>query len=551
MGKFVWANDLSMEFLRKDYLLPGQTLDARADVICDTAADLLGWKGFARRFRDNLEKGWYSLSTPVWTNFGTDRGLPISCYNSYVGDSVESLLGSAHAEVAMMTKLGGGTSAVFSDVRGRGSPITNNGHSFGSVHFAKHYESLIQTCSQGSTRRGNFAGYWDIRHPDVESGEVLGIKTEGHPVQNISYGLCVPDDWLEAMVAGDKKKRDTWAKVLQARKNTGFPYIVFIDTVNRALPPWYKDRGYTVRGSNLCSEVTPTSNLSESFVCCLSSMNVRRFDEWRGTDAVQLLAYFLDAVIEEFVRKAFHIPFMGRAVRYAARHRSLGIGWLGYHGLLQSKLVPFESAEAKRLNAAVGREIRDQAEAATREMAARYGEPEVTRGYGVRNALWGAIAPTKSSSFILEQESEGVEPVRSNVEVKDLAKGKFTLRNRHLEAVLRAKGVDVDAAFDSVVRRGGSVQHLDCLTPHEKAVFKTFAEISQLEVVQQAAQRQQFLDQSQSLNIMVHPSVPTRDVNALHLEAWRSGVKSLYYQHSVNAAQEFARDILACSACES
>lgn len=549
-SNFPWANELSMRFLKKDYLLPGQSLDERVDVICETAEKKLNYPGFASKFRENLQKGWYSLSTPVWTNFGTDRGLPISCYNSHFSDTIESLLGSTHAELAMMTKLGGGTSAYYGDVRGRGAVIKNNGHSFGSVHFAKHHESLVTTCSQGSTRRGNFAGYWPIDHPDVESGEVLGIKTEGHPIQHISYGLCVTDDWLKKMVAGDKKKREIWAKVLHARKNTGFPYILFIDNINRALPPWYKDRGYVVKSSNLCSEVTPTSNHLESFVCCLASMNVFHFDQWRGTDAVKLLAYFLDAVITEFIEKASGIAFMERAVRYAVRHRSLGIGQLGWHSFLQSKMIPFESMEAKRYNVTIAKEIQAQATEASREMAARYGEPEVTEGYGHRNALWGAIAPTKSSSFILEQMSEGVEPCRANVEIKDLAKGKFTLRNRYLEALLVSKGVDVDETFDSIIRKGGSVQHLTCLTEHEKAVFKTFAEISQIEVINQAAQRQPYIDQSQSLNVMIHPSVPTRDINSLHLQAWESGVKSMYYQHSVNAAQEFSRNILSCSSCE-
>jgi ribonucleoside-diphosphate reductase alpha chain len=552
MSDYVWYTPDTDVFMKRDgsYLLPGQTIDDRVSLICEEAGRRLRRPDFAARFKSYFQRGWYSFSTPIWANFGTNRGLPISCYNSYISDSIDSILGKTHSEVAMMTKMGGGTSAYFGDIRGRGSPIQNglNGQSFGSVHFAEHYQSLIKTCSQGNTRRGNFAAYWPIDHPDIL--DVLRIKQEGHPIQHIYSGLCVPDDWLTAMIAGDVKKREIWAEVIRTRQNTGIPYLLFIDTVNKARPAWYKDQGLMIRSSNLCSEVTPTSDEEESFVCDLSSMNILHYEEWKRTDAPAMLVYFLDAVMSEFIEKASNVPYMERAVRYARRHRSLGIGWFGWHHFLQSKKVPFESWKAKQLNAEVARTIHEQTVAASREMAPDYGEPEVTKGYGRRHALLQAIAPTTSSSFIIGQASESIEPLLGNYEIKDLAKGKFTVINPFLLQLLNAYGKNTPGVLDSILQHAGSVQHLSFLNDDEKKLFRTFPEISQLEVVQQAAQRQAFIDQSQSLNVFLTPEVPTKEINQLLLEGWRSGVKSFYYNKGINAAQQFTRSILTCSSCE-
>lgn len=542
-----WLNEASQQFLETDYLLPEQTLDERVDVIAKTAERLLKKSGFGDKFKQYLKRGWFSLATPIWANFGTDRGLPISCFGSHIDDSMEAILYTV-AEVGMMTKYGGGTAAYFGDLRGRGEPIRGNGSSSGSAHFAQLFDKSMGVISQGSTRRGNFAGYWPIDHPDIL--EVLSFRTEGSPIQDISYGVCVPDKWMEAMVSGDEQKRKVWAKVLQSRVNTGYPYLFFTDNANRGAADCYKKGGHRIRHSQLCSEVMLPTDSKWSFVCCLSSMNVLHFEEWRATDAVEVLTYFLDAVMEEFIRKAKSIRFMERAVAFARDNRALGIGWLGWHSYLQSKSIPFESMEAKQENLKVARTIDRQAYAASERMAEEYGEPEVCKGYGRRNATLCAIAPTKSSSFILGQVSEGIEPHRSNYYVKDLAKGKFTYRNPHLKEVLTAKGKDTEDVWESVLKNSGSVQHLKCLTPHEKAVFKTFAEISPMECVQQAAQRQKYIDQGQSLNLLIHPKTPAKDLNALVIEAWQSGVKSLYYQISVNAAQQLSRSILTCSSCE-
>jgi ribonucleoside-diphosphate reductase alpha chain len=547
MSEFIWYNDLSKQFLEKDYLLKGQTLEERVDIICKKAEDILKIKGFGEKFKDNLKKGWYSLSTPIWTNFGTNRGLPISCFGSYIEDTMESIL-STNAEVGMMTKYGGGTSAYFGNLRPRGSAINSNGESSGSVHFMQMFDTTMTTVNQGSTRRGNFAAYLPIDHKDIE--EFLNIRSEGNSIQDISFGVCVPDYWIEEMIAGNTEKRKIWAKVLQSRINTGYPYIIFTGNANKNKPQVYKDKNLEITHSNLCSEIFLHTNKDESFVCDLSSMNIVHFDEWKNTDAVELLTYFLDAVMTEFIEKAKVIPFMNRAVKFAENQRALGIGWIGYHSYLQSKMIPFESMEAKFTNIEIAETIKNQAEQATRKLAKEYGEPELLKGYGIRNATLMAVAPTKSSAFILGQISEGIEPNKSNYYIKDLAKGKFTVKNPYLIKILDEKGYNTDQIWNSILKNKGSVQHLDILSEKEKDVFKTFREISPKEIIIQASQRQKYIDQGQSLNLMIHPSIPTKDLNALIIEAWKLGVKGLYYQISVNAAQEFASNILECKNCE-
>lgn len=553
MSNYRWLTELSQQFLERDYLVDGQTVDERVDEICATAERTLNKPGFAKQFKENFQKGWYSFSTPIWTNFGNDRGLPISCFGSYIGDSMDSIA-FTWSEVCMMTKHGGGTSGFFGDLRSRGAKIRQNGESSGSVHFMQAFDNLINVVSQGKTRRGNFAAYLPIDHKDIE--EFLAIRTEGAAIQDLSYGVTVPDYWMKEMIGdgtpggGDMDKRRIWAKVLEARSSLGFPYIVFIDTVNKNTVDCYKDNDLLIRHSNLCSEIMLPNGFDESFVCDLSSMNILYYDEWKDTNAVELLVYFLDAVMTEFIAKAKKIAFMERCVRFAERHRALGIGWLGWHSYLQSRMIPWESMEAKWANISVAKSIKGAAYKASEKMAKEYGEPEACKGYGRRNTTLLAIAPTKSSAFILGQVSEGIEPHRTNYYIKDLQKGKFTVKNSCLEKLLQDKGLDTPEVWDSILKNGGSVQNLACLDENEKAVFKTFQEISQKEIVIQAAQRQKYIDQSQSLNLMIPPTAPVKDVNALMIEAWRLGVKSLYYQISVNAAQSFSRNLLACASCE-
>jgi ribonucleoside-diphosphate reductase alpha chain len=545
---FYWLNEESRQFLSRDYLLPGVSPEQRIRQIADYAEGILGIGGFGDKFYDYIARGWYSLATPVWTNFGLRRGLPISCYGSYIEDDSASILFTA-SEVGMMTKLGGGTSAYFGKLRPRGAPIRDNGYSNGSFSFAKLFDRMIEVFSQGSTRRGQCAAYIDIEHPDIE--EWLWIQREGCDIQLLYWGVCVGNDWLQQMRDGDTEKRRLWAKVLQARSEVGIPYIFFKDNANNGAPEVYQRLGKRIYASNLCTEIMLPASADESFVCCLSSLNLLHYDEWKGTDAVETMVFFLDAVMEDFIRRVEGIPFMQRAYNFAVRHRALGLGVLGWHSLLQSKRIPLESMDAYRLNVEVFRTIYDRAYNASMDLARRFGEPEYLKGTGRRNATLLAIAPTKSSSFILGQVSPSIEPFMSNYHVKDLAKVKTTFKNPYLQQVLRERGKDTDEVWQSIAAHDGSVQHLDFLSDEERDTFKTFSEISQMTLVQQAAQRQAFIDQGQSLNLMIHPETPVRDINLLVLRAAELGVKSLYYQYSVNAAQEFNRELLlSCRVCE-
>jgi ribonucleoside-diphosphate reductase alpha chain len=546
---FYWLNDDSREFLRNGYLLDGVTAEERVRQIAENAEDILGEDGFADKFYEYMSRGYYSLASPVWSNFGLKRGLPISCFGSHVEDSMESIL-FTHAEVGQMTKLGGGTSGYFGDLRPRGAPITNNGKSNGSYSFTELFDTAINVVSQGETRRGQFAGYIDIEHEDLD--EWLNIKTEGDPVQDIYYGVIVGDDWFQSMIDGDAEKRAKWAKIVETRINIGVPYIIFRGNMNDGKPQAYKDQDYDINASNLCTEIALPASADESFVCCLSSMNALHYDEWKNTDAVETLTYFLDAVMQEFIDKTEGTRFMQRATRFAKRHRAVGIGVLGWHSYLQRNMIPWNSMEAMQVNNELFSYIKDSSYAASEELADMFGEPEVLEGYGRRNATTMAVAPTKSSSIILGQISPSVEPLKSNYFVRDGAKLKTTQKNRFLQELLEQRGKNTMDVWDSIMAQDGSVQHLEFLSEHEKDVFKTFAEIPQLSIIKQAGQRQKYIDQAQSINISVDPDeVSIKDINRLYIEAWESGVKSLYYQKSVNAAQKFSQQILDCAVCES
>jgi ribonucleoside-diphosphate reductase alpha chain len=558
-AQFNWLNENSRKFLSRGYLSEGVTPEERIRTIAETAEKLLKKKGFADKFYNYMGKGYYSLSTPVWANFGTKKGLPISCFASHISDNMADIL-FTHAEVGMFSKYGGGTAGYFGDLRPRGAKITDNGVSSGAVHFMQLFETLVDVVSQGSTRRGHFSPYLPVEHPDIE--EFLEIGTEGNAIQKLTHGVTVTDTWMQEMIDGDAKKRKIWAKVLQSRVEMGYPYIFFTDNVNNNTVDVYKDNKLPIRHSNMCSEIMLPTNDKWSFVCDLSSLNLLYYDEWKETDAVETMVYFLDAVMEEFIqklaelrdsndadkKKAFY--FMEKAYNFAVANRALGLGVLGWHSYLQSKLIPFESLDAKKENARIFKFIQDKSYAASKEMAKEYGEPSLLKGYGRRNATLNAIAPTTSSAFILGQVSQSIEPLLSNCYVKDLAKMKVTIKNPFLEKLLTEKGKNSKEVWESIRSKDGSVQHLKFLSDHEKEVFKTFSEIDQIAVIDQAATRQQYIDQAQSLNLMINPSVPTKDINALYIFAWQSGIKTLYYQHSTNAAQQFNQSKMCVEACE-
>ena len=546
---YYWLNKDSRKFLERGYLLEGETAEQRIEDIAQAAENYLNLPGFAKKFTDYMALGFYSLSSPIWSNFGRKRGLPISCFGSYISDTMESILHKV-AEVGIMTKHGGGTSAYFGDVRGRGTPISCGGESTGSVHFMELYNKLMNVVSQGNVRRGSFAAYLPIDHKDVE--EFLQIRSEGHDIQEMSFAVCVSDQWMKEMVEGDKNKRKTWSKVIQKRFETGYPYIMFTDTVNKNAPSIYKKKGLKIHNSNLCSEIALSNKDDESFVCDLSSLNLERWDAIKDTDAVEILVYFLDAVMTEFIEKTKDMQFMEAPRNFAVRQRALGVGVLGWHSLLQSKMIAFESFEAKLLNLEIWKNIREKADKATEELANLYGKAPIYEGTDEnrRNVTTLAVAPTTSSSFILGQVSQSIEPLNSNYYVKDLAKGKFTYKNPYLKHVLKEKDKDDDDVWKSILEHGGSVQHLEFLTENEKDVFKTFAEISQKEIVIQAAQRQKYIDQAQSLNVMVPHDAKPKEVNELLIFGWEQGIKTFYYQRSSNPAQKLARTILTCKSCE-
>lgn len=547
MREYKWLNKDSRKFLERGYLEQGETPEQRIQDIADRAEELLGIGGFSNKFHDYMARGFYSLSSPIWSNFGRKRGLPISCFGSYIPDDMEKILYKI-GEIGTMSKVGGGTSAYFGAVRHRGAPISSGGNATGVHHQLTVFDSLINYVSQGNVRRGSFAAYLPIDHPDID--EFLKIRSEGNAIQDLSFGVCVTDEWMKSMIEGDTVKRKLWGQVIKKRFESGYPYIFFTDNANNQAPQVYKDKGLKINASNLCTEIFLSTSEDESFVCDLSSINLEKWDEIVHTDAVETLIYFLDAVMSEFIEKTKDVLFMEAPHKFAVNQRALGLGVLGWHSLLQSKMIPFESMEAKLLNTDIFYALQQCCLVATSRLADMLGEPPLLEGYGIRNSTTIAIAPTTSSSFILGQVSPSIEPLNSNYFVKDLAKGKFTYKNPHLEKLLKDKSRNDQDTWKSILVHGGSVQHLDFLSQEEKDVFKTFGEISQKEIVIQAAQRQKFIDQGQSLNLMIPPTAKPKEVNELLIFAWEQGIKSLYYQRSANPAQELARSILTCSSCE-
>lgn len=872
--QFYWLNSESRTFLSRGYLPAGKKAEDRYREIANNAESILGIKGFADKFYDYLGKGYYSLSTPVINNFGNKRGLPVSCFGSYIPDTMEGILDKA-GEVGTQSKIGGGTSAYFGDLRSRGTPISAGGESSGPVHFMELFDKVADIVSQGcyddqtevltnqgwklfkevkeiglkniriaqvnddetvsfveasnyfeyevnesliwfkdsknidllvtknhnmvykqearsvirgedgqnsysrsvkdkfyiknaeecplhrdikylhsayakndssglsnleriliavqadgsivngcnraikfrfsknrksdrlkmlldsegieysysfyesdqthnyyvnfgevlpktlewvnvenksykwcqefilevlewdgsktsdcdgnyssvikinvdkvqevcslagyksyswldlrdedlnrspiyklnfsngnyfgveklekqevsysgkvfcvevpshklivrrggrtvvcgnSARRGSFAAYLPVEHPDIE--EFLKIRSDGHSIQTMSIGVTITNNWMRSMIDGDTAKRKIWAKIIEKRYETGYPYISFVDNINSQNPQVYRDKGFTVKASNLCNEITLISSEAYSFVCVLSSLNLVHWDEIKSCDAIETLIYFLDSVNEEFVRKTYGRKFLESSHAFARDHRALGCGVLGWHSLLQSRGIPFESFEAKLLNTSIAKTIRERSDKASEELAKLFGEAPVLKGYGRRNTHTLAIAPTTSSSFILGQVSPSIEPLDSNYFVKNLAKGSFTYKNPYLKDVLARYSKDDEETWRSILLKGGSVQHLDFLSQREKDTFKTFGEISQKEVVIQASARQKFIDQSQSLNIMVPLNTPAKEVSQLLIFGWEQGIKGFYYQLGANPSQELSRNLLSCKSCE-
>jgi len=536
--KYYWLNEDSRKFLSRGYI--NETPEQRIHDIAVIAEKYLKVNGFAKKFEDYMARGFYSLSTPVWINFGKQKGLPISCYGSNVDDNLDSIL-NAGREIGMMSKYGGGTSVYLGNIRSRGTAITTGGTADGPVHYARIYDTVVDVCKQSEARRGACAVWLPAEHDDIM--EFLDIGTEGNPIQNLQYGVTVTDNWINDMKGGDPNKSQVCAKIIQRRNEFGFPYIMFKDNSNNNSP--YKELGLEITASNLCSEIQLPTDSFNSFVCCLGSINLLHWDEIKDTDAIETYTLFLNAVMDEFITKSATMPGMSRAHCFAKNHRSIGLGVLGWHSYLQSNLIEFESMDAKFLNIEIFKILKERSDAASRELCEIGNVNSIRPGYANTTLL--AIAPTKSSSFIHGQVSMGIEPIKSNYFVKDLAKSKTIYKNPFLMRELEKYGLNNEETWNSILKKDGSVQHLDFAT---KAVFKSFIEISPKEIIIQAGQRQKFIDQAQSLNLMIHPSVPAKDINQLYLFAHESGVKTLYYQFSMSSAQAFARNILECASCE-
>lgn len=550
---FYWLNEVSLRTLSRGYLENTEiekygVKDAalrRYEAIAETSDQILRQMGKPRKdhkekLLEGWSKGWSSLSTPIVGNFGTDRGLPISCNGSYVGDSMESILYNFH-EMGELMRNGAGTSS-FLDVRHKGVSISKGGTSGGAVPWmglAGHYTTTI---TQAGLRRGSWAGYISIRSKDIY--DFIRIKDPLHPVQHVSFGVTIDDAWMEEMLNEPEggEKRLLLVDIILKRRQSGYPYIIFIDTANRALHPRAKELGRKIWASNLCTEIMLPANEEETFVCDLSSQNLAKYDEWKDTDWTETMVYFLDTAMEEYIVKTAEYPMLKRAWNFAKNWRALGLGTLGYHTALQQKMIPFESNRARALNIEMHRTLREQSYEASRKMAIEYGEAELMQGTGQRHLTLNAIAPTRSSSIILGQISQSIEPWEANIFDDDNAKSVYTKLNPVFIECLESHQKNTPEVWKTIAEAGGSVQHLDFLTPLEKKVFKTFVEIDPMEVVKQAADRAVFIDQGQSLNLKVKNDATIEENVTYIVAAWKLGQKSLYYHfNDASSARKLLR----------
>jgi len=534
-----WLSNEGMHTLSAGYLLPGETPRAMFQRVSRAASVINEDETLYDDLFTCLWNGWLGLASPVAANFGTSRALPISCYSVHLSDSVSSIY-SHLKEVAQLSKNGGGVGVYFGDVRPAGAPITGGGKSTGIVPWAQQYDLCARVVSQGGVRRGSFAIYLPIDHPDVP--ELLRAKdhTKGDPRKFIdsNVALTVTDEWVESMIAGDSEKQELFGEVLKTRMISGSPYLVFIDNANRQNPECYTERGLSVKTSNLCSEIFLHTDEHHSFVCVLSSLNLSRYDEfsgWKspttGRTVPELAIHLLDAVVSEFIRKAKDKVGLGRSVRFAEKSRALGLGTMGLHTLYQKRGLPFSSPGARELNIETHKWIRERAEVASRELAQKFGEPEWCLGSGRRHTHLIAVAPTRTNSVISGAFSQGIEPIDSNYFVAKQAKGTYVRKNPVLEKLLCERGVS-EGIWEQILTAKGSVQDLTVLSDEEKEIFKTAREIDQFELVKQAADRQPFICQGQSLNLFVDPESDAAYITRLHLSAWKMGLKSLYYLKS-------------------
>lgn len=570
-----WANtEIYVKTISKGYLLAGEKPKDAYWRVATTAARRLDKPQMATKFFDYIWKGWLNLATPVLSNTGTDRGLPISCFGIDVADSIQDI-GTKNLEMMLLAKHGGGVGVGLNMIRPAGSNITQNGTSDGVVPFAKIYDSTILATNQGSVRRGAASVNLNIEHDDFD--EWIEIREPKGDVNrqclNLHQCVVVGDKFMRRLEEGDNEARRKWGKVLQKRKATGEPYVMYKGNVNKQNPEQYKNNGLKVHMTNICSEITLHTDESHSFVCCLSSLNLSKYDEWKHTDLIYTATWFLDGILSEFLQRAKNMRGFENAVRSAEKGRALGLGVLGWHTYLQQKGIPFDSLPAQFETRRIFSQLKIESERASRDMGAELGEPLWCKDSGMRNTHLRAVAPTVSNSKLAGNVSPGIEPWAANVFTEQTAKGTFIRKNRELEKALRKVGINNKDTWDKIMADGGSVQDIKqldnwvyCdgkLTQLEdgvdttkcdkvKDVFKTFKEINQLELVRQAGVRQQYIDQSVSLNLAFPSEATPKWMNTVHFEAWKQGVKTLYYTRTESvlrgdiAQQAMDPDCISC-----
>jgi ribonucleoside-diphosphate reductase alpha chain len=522
----------SLATISKGYLLPGETPKKAYRRVAQAAAMRLNRPDLENKFFKIIWNGWLGLASPVLSNMGTDRGLPISCFGIDTPDSIRGI-GLTNAELMKLTSVGGGVGISLSRIRPRGTEIKGNGKSEGVVPWAKIYDSTIIATNQGNVRRGASSVNLDINHRDID--EFLEIRRpKGDPNRqclNLHQCVVIDDAFMKKIESRDQLALERWTKILKARMETGEPYIMFKDNVNKNNPISYLMNNLNVSMTNICTEITLHTDEEHSFICCLSSLNLAKYDEWKDTDTVQMSIYFLDGVMQEFIEKTNGKDSMVRTNNHAKKGRALGLGVMGWHTFLQQKELPFNSIASTAHTHNIFSKIRNEAEEASRQLAQEYGEPLWCRGTGMRNTHLLAIAPTVSNSVIVGGISAGIEPVPANIYTFNGAKGTFIRKNKVLEALLESKGENKEQWWDQMLQDDGSVQNLpdSILSKDEKELFLTFPEINQLELVRQAAIRQRYLDQTQSLNLSFTPEDSPRWINQVHIEAWKLGIKTLYY----------------------
>jgi ribonucleoside-diphosphate reductase alpha chain len=527
-----WMDEISLATISKGYLLPGEDVKKAYRRVANASAARLKKPELANKFFKYIWNGWIGLASPVISNMGTDRGLPISCFGIDTPDSIRGI-GLTNAELMKLTASGGGVGISVSRIRARGTDISGNGKSEGVVPWCKIYDSAIIATNQGNVRRGAASVNLDIEHPDIE--EFLQIRRpKGDPNRqclNLHQCVVVGDSFMRKLEARDNEAMNVWATVLKSRMETGEPYIMYKDNVNKNNPIAYRMHNLDVSMTNICSEITLFTDEEHSFICCLSSLNLAKWEEFKDTDCIQTAIWFLDGVMEEFIQKSNGKESLKRTHKHAKKGRALGLGVMGWHTFLQQKGLPFNSVASTVHTRNIFNKIRMESETASMNLAAEYGEPLWCRGTGMRNTHLLAVAPTVSNSVICGGISAGIEPLPANVYTFNGAKGTFIRKNKSLEALLESKGENKEKWWKQMLQEGGSVMGLPdtILSSEEKEVFLTFSETNQLELVKQAAERQKYIDQTQSLNLSFDPNDSPKWINQVHMEGWKLGIKTFYY----------------------